>query len=64
MAGTPSAQAFGDDDVEGLAECLFLREAEHAFGGGVPEDDRAACIRDDDGVADGVHELGGIDGAL
>jgi hypothetical protein len=39
-----------------------LRKAEHAFGGGIPECDAAAGIRNDDRVANCIGKLLEVDG--
>lgn len=58
------AQPLGNDQVKRLAQGLFLGKAEHVFGGGVPQGDRAVGAGDDDGVADGGHQLFVVDSSL
>jgi serine acetyltransferase len=50
----PLPQGFGNNDVEGTAECFCLREAENSGGAAVPQADHSLGIRIDDRIRHGI----------
>jgi hypothetical protein len=48
--------ALGNDQVEGLAERVFLTVAEDRLGAAVPQPDDAPAIRVHDGVRHGIDD--------
>src|ERR1700730_5299335 len=50
----PLPQGFGNNDVEGTAECFCLREAENSGGAAVPQADHSLGVRIDDRIRHGI----------
>src|ERR1700730_12959614 len=55
----PLPQGFGNNDVEGTAECFCLREAENSGGAAVPQANHPLGIRIDDRIRHARNETVG-----